>query len=70
MAVSVPKLTVGEVVEVDGRRYEIVPTRDGELTLEPPITPMDELHVIDGTKPASIADFERLSGDVPSDDEV
>jgi hypothetical protein len=69
MAVSVRKLTVGEIVEVDGRRYEVAPTRDGELTLETPITPMDELHAIDGTKPASAADFERLSGDVPYDDE-
>lgn len=70
MAVSVPKLSVGEFVEVDGRRYEIVPTRDGELTLEPPITHMDELHAIDATKPASAEDFERLSGDVPYDDEI
>ena len=69
MAVSVPKLTVGEVVEIDGRRYEVVPTRDGELTLEPPITPLDELHAIEGTKLASTEDFERLSGDVPYDDE-
>lgn len=69
MAVSVPKLTVGDLVEVDGRRYEVVPTREGELTLEPPITPMDELHAIDGTTPASAEDFERLSGDVPYDDE-
>jgi hypothetical protein len=69
MAVSVRKLTVGEIVEIDGRRYEVAPTRDGELTLETPITSMDELHAIDGTKPASAADFERLSGNVPYDDE-
>jgi hypothetical protein len=30
---------------------------------------MDELHAIDGTKPASAEDFERLSGHVPCDDE-
>jgi len=69
MAISVRKLAVGEIVEVDGRRYEVVPTRDGELTLETPITPMDELHAIDGAKPASAEDFERLSGHVPYDDE-
>lgn len=69
MAVSIPRLTVGEIVEVDGRRYEVVPARGGGLTLETPITPMDELHAIEGTKPASAADFERLSGDVPYDDE-
>lgn len=69
MAISVRKLAIGEIVEVDGRRYEVVPTRDGELTLETPMTPMDELHAIDGTKPASAEDFERLSGHVPYDDE-
>lgn len=69
MAVSVRRLTVGEIVEIDRRRYEVAPTRDGELTLETPITPMDELHAIDGAQPASAAYFERLSGDAPNDDE-
>lgn len=58
---SVRKLTFGEIVEVDGRRYEIVPTRDGDPTLETPITSMADLYAIEGTKPASTADFERLS---------
>jgi len=69
MAISIRKLSVGDIVEVDGRHYEVVPTRDGELTLEPPITPMDELHAIEGTEPASAEEFERLSGHVPYDDE-
>lgn len=46
---SVPKLSVGEIVEVDGHRYEIAQARDGELTLEVAITPMHALHAIDGT---------------------
>ena len=69
MATAVEKLDlkVGEIVEVDGRRYEVVPDRQGGLTLEPPITPMAELHAKRGTKPASAEDFERLSVDVPYD---
>jgi hypothetical protein len=31
-------LTVGELVEIAGRRYEVVPDREGGVTLEPPIT--------------------------------
>jgi hypothetical protein len=62
-------LTVGELVEIAGRRYEVVPDREGGVTLEPPITPAAELHAWRGTKPASEEDFERLSADVPHDDE-
>jgi hypothetical protein len=69
MARSVTKLRIGEVVEVDGRRYEVVAMRDGELTLETPITPMNELHAMDETKSASRESFRRLSGHVPSDNE-
>jgi hypothetical protein len=28
-------LTVGEIVEIAGRRYEVVPDRVGSVTLEP-----------------------------------
>ncbi len=62
-------LTVGEVVEVAGRRYEVVPDREGGVTIEPSITPATELHARRRTKPASAEDFERLSVDVPFDDE-
>jgi hypothetical protein len=62
-------LTVGELVEIAGRRYEVVPDREGGVTLEPPITPAAELHAQRGTKPAPVADFERLSVGVPHDDE-
>jgi hypothetical protein len=62
-------LTVGELVEIAGRRYEVVPDREGGVTLEPPITPAAELHAQRGTKPAPAADFERLSAGVPHDDE-
>jgi hypothetical protein len=71
MATAVKRLdlTIGELVEVAGRRYEVVPDREGGVTLEPPITPAAQLHAHRGTKPASKEDFERLSADVPYDDE-
>ncbi len=71
MATAVKKLDlkVGEMVEVGGRRYEVVPDRQGGLTLEPPITPKSELHARRGTRPASAEDFERFAADIPYDDE-
>jgi hypothetical protein len=71
MATAVKKLDlhVGELVEIDGRRYEVVPAKTGGLTLEPPITPMAELDAKWGTEPASAEDFERVTADFPSDGE-
>lgn len=71
MATAVKKLDleIGEVVEVRGRRYEVVPDRQGGLTLEPPITPVAELEKDWGTEPASAEDFERVAGDFPTDGE-
>jgi hypothetical protein len=62
-------LATGEFVEVAERRYEVVPDREGGVTIEPPITSAAHLHAQRGTKPASAEDFERLSADVPYDDE-
>lgn len=71
MATAVKKLDlrVGELIEVAGRRYEVVPDREGNLILEPAITPMAELDAMRGTKPASAEDFERFAADIPYDDE-
>ncbi|HWM64634.1 MAG TPA: hypothetical protein VNP96_11680 [Solirubrobacterales bacterium] len=71
MATAVKKLdlTVGELVEVGGRRYEVVPDREGGLTLEPPITPMAELDAEWGTSPADAEAFERLTADDLTDQE-
>ncbi len=60
-------LTVGELVEVAGRRYEVVPDREGGVTIEPPVISAAELHARRGTRPVSAEDFERLSVDVPFD---
>ena len=62
-------LALGDLVEIDGRRYEVVPDRMGGVTLEPPIRPMAELEKRWGTKPVSAEAFERVAGDLPSDDE-
>lgn len=45
MATAVKKLdlAVGEVVEIDGRHYEVVPDREGGVTIEPPITRLPSL---------------------------
>jgi hypothetical protein len=73
MSTAVKKLDlhVGELVEVDGRRYEVVPAREGDgLTLESPITPVSKLYAKRGMKPASAEDFERVAGDLlPPDGE-
>jgi len=54
-------LTVGDLMEVAGHRYEVVPDREGGVTIEPPITSAAELHARRGTKPGSAEDFECLS---------
>lgn len=71
MATAVKKLDLelGELIEVAGRRYEVVPDREGNLILEPAITPMAELDELWGTKPASAEDFERLTAEDPTDGE-
>jgi hypothetical protein len=71
MATGVKKLdlAIGEMIEVGGRRYEVVPDRVGGLTLEPPIKPMAELDEEWGTSPASAEDFERLTAGDPTDGE-
>ncbi len=63
-------LEVGEIVEIDGKRYEVVPARDHQgITLEPPIITMAERDRIYGTKPVSQQEFDRLSAGLPTDGE-
>jgi hypothetical protein len=51
-------LTIGELVEVAGRRYEVVPDREGGVTIEPPITSAAQPHAQWGTKPTSAEDYD------------
>jgi hypothetical protein len=71
MATAAKKLdvTIGEFVEIAGRRYEVVPDREGGVTIEPAITPAAQLHAQRKIKPASTEDFERLSTGIAYDDE-
>ena len=72
MATVIRKLDIeiGELVEIAGRRYEVVPDKAGGLTIEPPITPVSELYAERGWQPASEEDFKRLTGeDAPADGE-
>lgn len=68
-AVRKLNLEVGELIEIDGRRYEVVPDHMGGVTIEPPITPIAEIEAAHGTRPASAEDFERVTADMPTDGE-
>jgi hypothetical protein len=72
MAVAVKRLDVnlGDVVEIDGRRYDVVSDKAGGVALEPAITVFcDELHERHGTRPISQEEFDERFGDAPSDGE-
>jgi hypothetical protein len=63
MAVEAKKLDVklGDVVGIDGRRYDVVPDGAGDVTLEPAITVFaDELHERRGTRPLTDQEFDEL----------
>jgi hypothetical protein len=69
MAVAAKKLdvSIGDVVEIDGRRYDVVSDKEGGVTLEPAIiVSAEERH---GTRPVTQEDFEELFGDLPLDGE-
>ena len=70
MAVAPKKLSVGDVVEVEGRRYDVVPDKAGGVTLEPAITQtVDEIHAELGGGRMTPEEFDELFGDLPSDGE-
>ena len=64
------KVEIGDVLEIDGRRYDVVPDKQGGATLEPAITmTADELLAAHGARPLTADEFEELFGDLPSDGE-
>jgi hypothetical protein len=72
MAVTAKKLDVkiGDLVEIEGRKYDVVPDKHGGVTLEAAITVFaDELHRRAGTQPLTDEEFEEHFGDLPSDGE-
>lgn len=72
MAVAVKKLDlgIGDVVEIGGRRYEVVSDKVGGVTLEPAITKtVAEIHAEHRGRPLSSEEFQELYGGLPSDGE-
>ena len=72
MADSVKKLdvSVGDVVEIDGRRYDLVADKRGGVTLEPAIAvTAAEMFAEHGLRPLSNEEFEEHFGDLPCDGE-
>jgi hypothetical protein len=72
MAVAVKRLDVniGDLVEIEGRTYDVVSDKAGGVALEPAITVLStELHERHGTRPVSQEEFDERFGDVPGDGE-
>jgi hypothetical protein len=60
----------GDVLEIDGRLYDVVPDKHGGVTLEPAITmSVEEILAAHGTRALTSEEFEAYFGDVPSDGE-
>lgn len=64
------ELAIGDVVQIDGRCYDVVPDKQGGATLEPAITvTADESLAEHGLRPLTPDEFEELFGELPSDGE-
>jgi hypothetical protein len=72
MAVTAKKLDVkiGDLVEIEGRKYDVVSDKQGGVALEPAITvTADELFAEHGVRRLTPEEFEEEFGDLPSDGE-
>lgn len=72
MALTAKRLDVkiGDLVEIEGRKYDVVSDKQGGVTLEPAITEtVAEIHAEHGERQLSAEEFAELFGDVPSDGE-
>lgn len=72
MATEVKRLDlrVGDLVEIEGRRYDVVSDRLGGVTLEPAITvSVAELDRRHGTRPASQEEIDSQLDLLPGDGE-
>lgn len=72
MAVTAKKLDVkiGDLVEIEGRRYDVVSDKHDGVALEPAITKtVAEIHAEHGGRQLSAEEFEELFGAIPSDGE-
>jgi hypothetical protein len=72
MSVAVKKLDVqiGDLIEIGGRRYDVVSNKAGGVALEPAITKtLNELRAEHGTRGLTEQEFDARFGQLPSDDE-
>jgi hypothetical protein len=72
MALTAKKLDVkiGDLVEIEGRRYDVVSDKQGGVALEPAITKtVAEIHAEHGERQLCREEFEELFGHIPSDGE-
>jgi hypothetical protein len=72
MAVAAKKLDVkiGDLVEIEGRKYDVVSDKNGGVALEPAITmTVDEIVAAQGGRSLTAEEFEEHFGDLPSDGE-
>jgi hypothetical protein len=72
MAVTAKKLDIkiGDLVESEGRKYDVVSDKHGGATLEPAITKtIAEIHAEHGARQLTREEFEEYFGDLPSDGE-
>jgi hypothetical protein len=70
MAVVPKKLSIGDLVEIEGRQYDVVSDKAGGVALEPAITQtVAEIHADHGGRPLTGEEFDELFGDLPSDGE-
>lgn len=69
-AVKPIKVSIGDLLEVDGRLYDVVPDKQGGATLESAITmTVDEILAKHGGRRLTAEEFEEQFGDLPSDEE-
>ena len=72
MAVLAKKLDIkiGDLVEIEGRKYDVVSDKQGGVTLEPAITKtVAEIHSERGSRPMTPEEFDEYFGDLLSDGE-
>ena len=61
-------VNIGDVIEVEGRLYDVVPDKAGGATLAPGITmTVAEIHAAHGERALTSEEFETYFADLPSD---
>jgi hypothetical protein len=65
-----PDVKIGDLVEIDRRRYDVVSDKAAGVAMEPAITKtVEELRAAHGGRSLSPEEFDELFGDLPRDGE-